>query len=140
MFGWVNHSDEIAFRKHLSANPWLKTFLLRYLFAEGYVYFDKKIVARKIGKFSNDKEFRKNLLKHIKEKREEMVTTDLSLQSFQYLDHIICKLRKYVRKHYDIILPYLIQLNKKDLPFIVDILMGKFKLKAWQIQILKGGL
>ena len=142
MFEWKECEDDLEFRQALSENPWLKKFLMQYAFDEGFVFFDEERVLSKIGvkKLRKDQSFKQQLLKHIKQKRREMVGTPMHLQSFQYLLYVLTKMRKNVREHYEIITPYLLQLNEKDASAVIDVFQKNLKLSEMQISVLKGGI
>lgn len=142
MFEWTKCEDEIEFRKILSSNGWLKKFLMCYCFDEGFIYFDEKKFLKKIGveELGRGQGVKQQIMKHVGEKRKGMVGTPMHLQSFQYFIYIISSMRKRLREHYEILAPYLVQLDKKDLGFVVDVLTKKFKLSKMQEQVLKGSL
>ncbi len=142
MFEWAERNDEIEFRVILSSNPWLRKFLLSYCFDEGFVFFNKRKVVSGMAlkELGQGQYFKQQLIKHVNEKRKDIVGTQMHLESFQYLIYIVNKMRKDVRGHYDIIIPYLCQLNKEDVPFVIDIFQKEFKLNNIQMQVLKGGI
>ena len=139
MFEFTKCRDEIEFRIMLRENPWLSKFLTSYLFDDSFVFFNKRKMLAGMG-LKESEDFKKALLKHIEQKRVEMVGVPMRLESFQYLIYIINKLRKSVRDHYEILLPFCLQLDKKDLSFVIDILEKKFKISKMQLEILKGGI
>lgn len=142
MFEFAKIRDELEFRRLLRENGWLKRFLVSYLFEEGFVYFDEKRFLAKAGvpKLGRGQSARQQIISHVNGKRKDMVGTQMHLQSFQYLINVIGKLKQNLRAHYEILLPYLLMLDEEDLPFVVDVLLGKFRVSKMQKQILKGGL
>lgn len=139
MFEWTKSNDEISFRQCLSSNPFLKKFLIKYFFEEGFIFFNKRKVTSQI-KLKEGEVFRTVFIKHILQKKKEIVKEEMGLQSFQHLIYVLSRLRSDTTRHYEILLPYLVQLKKEDLPYVVDVLLEKFKLKDWQMAILKGGI
>lgn len=137
MFEWFRQ-DEFIFRKALSSNPWLKKFLLRYCFEEGFIFFNTNEVGRRIDVKKGDN-FKVVFLAHLKAKRKELVVKQMKLQSFEYLLYIVIKLKKEIRNQYDVIIPYLLQLDEKDCGVVIDIFTNKFRLTEKQQNILKGG-
>jgi len=142
MFEWTTINDEFKFRGLLSENPWLNKFLINYCFDEGFVFFNKRkmLSGMKIKELKKGQYLKQQIIKHVNQKRKEEVGVPLHLQSFQYLIYIINKMRKDVRGHYDIIIPYLLMLDKKDVSFVIDVFEKKFKLNDEQLNILKGGI
>ena len=142
MFEFAKIDNEMEFRMVLRENDWLRKFLMSYCFDEGFVFFDEKKVlsGMKIEKLKQGQHFKQQLIKHTNQKRIEMVGTPLHIQSFQYLIFVIDKMRNDVRKHYEILIPYLVQLDKEDVFYVIDVLMKEFKLNEMQLKILKGGI
>jgi hypothetical protein len=141
MFEWTKCSNDLEFRGILSSNPWLKKFLMSYCFDEGFLFFNarKVLSGMNIEEMGQGQYFKQQLIKHINQKRKEIAGTPMHLQSFQYLIYIINSMRKNVRGHYDIIVPYLVQLDNDDVPFVIDIFLKEFKLNKTQLRVLKGG-
>ena len=140
MFEWIACSDDLEFSGTLSSNPWLRKFLMSYCFDDGFVFFNKRKVMSGMGlkELKRGQGFKQQLIKHINQEREVIVGTQMHLQSFQYLIYIINKMRKDVRGHYDIIIPYMVQLDKEDVSFVIDIFEKTFKLSDTQLRVLKG--
>ena len=141
MFEWTKIEDEMEFKSALRENPWLRKFLMSYCFDEGFIYFNEKKVLSGMGisELGKSQNFKQQLTKHVNERRKDMVGTPMHLQSFQYLLYVIARLRKNVRNHYEAVVPFLVMLEKEDVPFVVDILTKKFKLSNTQLRVLKGG-
>ena len=139
MFEFIKCKDEIAFRIMLRDNPWLEKFLTLYCFDDSFVFFNKRKMLAGIG-LKDSKDFKKDLLEHIEQKRAEMIGVPLQLESFQFLIHIINKMRKNVRDHYSITMQYFMQLDKKDLSFVIDVLEKKFVVSKMQMDVLKNNI
>ena len=139
MFEFTKCKDEIEFRIMLRENPWLEKFLQNYLFDDSFVFFNKRKMLSGMG-LKDCKDFKKELIEHIEQKRAEMVGVPLQLESFQYFIHIINSLRKNVRKHYEILMKYFMQLDEKDLGFVVDVLEKKFVVSKMQMDVLKNNI
>ena len=139
MFEFVKCRDEIQFRMMLRDNPWMSKFLTSYCFVDAFVFFNKRKMLSGMG-LKESKDFKKDLLKHVEQKRAEMVGVPLQLESFQYFIHVINSLRKNVRKHYEILMKYFMQLDEKDLGFVIDVLEKKFMVSKMQYTVLKGGI
>ena len=82
MFEFTKCKDEIEFRIMLRENPWLEKFLQNYLFDDSFVFFNKRKMLSGMG-LKDCKDFKKDLLKHVEQKRAEMVGVPLQLESFQ---------------------------------------------------------
>ncbi len=142
MFEWVKVKDELEFRAILAGNSWLRKFLISYCFDEGFIFFNKRKVSAAIGMGKNEslKDFKKKLITHIELKRKELVGVPMHLQSYQYFIHVIDNMRKSVRNHYDILIPYAVQLDKADVKYVVDVFLKNLKVSRMQKAVLKGGL
>ena len=139
MFEWMNQPDVSLFRQKLRENPWMRKVLINYCFDSNYIFFNQRRVEKVIG-LKKGESFKRKFLLHLKTRRRELVETPMNLQSFEYLHYIIQKLKKNTINHYDVTLPYFLQLSEDDVSSVLDILMKKFKLSNEQVEILKGGL
>ena len=138
MFKWAKSNDLVIFRRELRENPWLKKFLLKYCFDDSFVFFDQRSVFLKIKPRRPELDFKALFFDHIKFQRHELLREPKQLESFEYLMYVLQRLKKDIKKHYDILMPYLVQLKDEDVVVVIDILMKDFTLTEEQLNILRG--